>query len=557
VIRNIKLGLAVTAMIMPFFVFSYALADTLGQSMVFSVNKDFDEFDRSTISATLRHVGENAYFYVDDDHWNGLNFNARQEFLSDIRQLASEFDVNIYPTKTLFWGQEPKPGIDGDNRVIILLEQLKSNNGGYFSTANGYSKKLVPESNEREMMVVGIDSTTGSYAKVFLAHEFQHLISFNQKELLRSVNEEVWLNELRSEYSVTLVGYNGTFSGSSLEKRAKDFFNDPSNSITEWPNVSLDYASVALLGEYIGEEYGRNFLRDTLYTSLTGISSINSILNANNAGENFVNVFSNWLVASYVNDELLDSKFGYARTALKDLEAMPQRITMISSSDSDTFNYSLKPWQPYGHKFYINNALLNDKVAKLSPFIQPGFSFAYVDNLGRYSALGNDFYVTDPGGLEYFFVFPINSSKTSGFSSSESESVMSLTLSFENRAESIDFGSALKDGVLIKKQNEKEIYVIEGKYKRYLRSEIIALYGHLDAAKAMEVDEVTFHSYTTANYVRYVGGEEVYAVWPDGTKHWLNITPKQWDDSGRDWGAIFIINDLELNAYKTGANIVR
>jgi len=54
-----------------------------------------------------------------------------------------------------------------------------------------------------------------------------------------------------------------------------------------------------------------------------------------------------------------------------------------------------------------------------------------------------------------------------------------------------------------------------------------------------------------------VNDEKVYAVWPDGTKHWLDITPQQWDASGRDWNAIFIINDLELNTYKTGADITR
>ena len=132
-----------------------------------------------------------------------------------------------------------------------------------------------------------------------------------------------------------------------------------------------------------------------------------------------------------------------------------------------------------------------------------------------------------------------------------------MTVAFEDKMLGVDFGSMLKDGALIKKPNESEVYVIEGEYKRYLRPEIIALYGHLDASKAIEIDDATFHSYTTANYVRYVDDERVYAVWPDGTKHWMDITPQQWDASGRDWNAIFVINDLELNTYQTGANIVR
>jgi len=545
---------------MPFFVFSSALADTQGQNVSFSVNETFDKLGRSSMSATLRHISENAYFYVDDGYWNDIRFIERNNLLTSIQQLATEFDTNIYPTETLFWGQEPKPGVDGDNRITILLEQLKSGNGGYFSTSNGYSKTLAPDSNEREMVVISTDSVSSQYTKIFLAHELQHLVSFNQKELLRDVTEDVWLNELRSEYSVTLTGYNNVFNNSNLERRAETFFDNPSDSLTEWPNVSLDYSSVALLAEYISDQYGAGFLRETLQTNLGGISSINSALASRDASERFVDVFAGWMAANYINDGSVDSKFTYSNAGLKKFKASPQRLTILSDLTSSPqagsiFDYSLKPWQGYGHKFLVSGAFAGDKIIKLSPSFNS--RFAYADNLGRYRILDKEFYVTDPGGLQYFFIFPINDKKTSDFGKEEIPSFLTLNMKFEEKTLGVDFGSALKDGVLIKKARESEIYVIEGKYKRYLRPEIIALYGHLDVANVIEVDEATFHSYTTANYVRYINEEQVYAVWPDGTKHWLNITPQQWDASGRDWGAIFIINDLELNAYGTGADIIR
>ena len=99
--------------------------------------------------------------------------------------------------------------------------------------------------------------------------------------------------------------------------------------------------------------------------------------------------------------------------------------------------------------------------------------------------------------------------------------------------------------------------MVEGKYKRYLRPEVIALYGHLNQVKAIEVDDETLNSFATANYVRNFNDKKVYAVWPDGTKHWLNMTGDYFTQSGRDWNAIFIINDLELGFYKTGADITR
>ena len=553
--RKIFQVVILCAAVAPFFMFSVATADVQGQNVNFVVNNDFDKFGRSSMSATLRHTGGNAYFYADDDYWGNLDVFERQELLSGIERLSSEFDLNIYPAETSFWGQEARPGVDGDNRITILLEQLKSGNGGYFSTSNGYSKKIAPESNEREMIVISAGSITGPYAKLFLAHEFQHLISFGQKELLRDVIEDVWLNELRSEYSVTLVGYNNVFKDSNIERRAETFFNNPSDSLTEWPNVSLDYSLTALLAEYISDGYGADFLRETLQTNLAGIPSINNALTGRSSSDRFIDIFGGWLAANYINDGSINSEFSYSKPDLKNFKASPQRLTILSGSESAVFDYSLKPWQVYGHKFLASGALAGDRAIKLSPAFNS--KFAYADNLGRFSVLDKDFYVNDPGGLQYFFIFPINDKKISDFGKEEIQSFLTLNVAFEEKVLGVDFGSALKDGALIKKARESEIYVIEGKYKRYLRPEIISLYGHLDAAQAIEVDDAVFNSYTTANYIRHVNEEQVYAVWPDGTKHWLNITPQQWDASGRDWGAIFIINDLELNAYAIGADIVR
>ncbi len=41
----------------------------------------------------------------------------------------------------------------------------------------------------------------------FVAHEFTHLVDFNQKRLIRGVDEEVWLNELKAEYGASYSGY--------------------------------------------------------------------------------------------------------------------------------------------------------------------------------------------------------------------------------------------------------------------------------------------------------------------------------------------------------------
>ena len=146
---------------------------------------------------------------------------------------------------------------------------------------------------------------------------------------------------------------------------------------------------------------------------------------------------------------------------------------------------------------------------------------------------------------------PINESKTKGFGSEENPRTISFGINYVDNASA----QPVVDGALIKRPGESEMYVVEGKYKRYLRPEIIKLYGQLDPSKAIEPDDKAFNSYTSANYIKYVNDKKVYAIWPDGTKHWLNMTGDYFTQSGRDWNAIFVVNELEFSSYKTGPDI--
>lgn len=539
------------ALLVSFFVFaSYASADIMGDVRTFSVNSKYDEFSRTALSATLRHLSNRAYFYVDDRYWAGLNQFEKNILLNNLDNLGREFDDNIYSKETGFFGFEPNPGIDDDARVVVLVEDLIKGNGGYFETANLYSKELAPGSNEREMVSVNSESL-GSLGKIFLAHEFQHLIAFNQKDLLRNISEDVWLNELRSEYANTVVGYNDSFQNSNLSRRLDTFLTEPSDSLVEWPNVILDYSQVALFAEYLVEQFGPQIISETIRNDLVGIDSINQFLQSNGRPERFSNIFGNWLTANYLNDPSSDSRYGYRRNELKNLRIAPLQYSLAYPGKYE-LNHDLKPWQGSWHKLNLYS-MPEGKALKISFNSQDGFKLRYIDNLGNAGELKNGGYMINKGNLNSIVLMPVNESKTSGFGSSESPITFRASIEYTD----VPVKATLKDGDLIKRPHEQEIYVIEGQYKRYLRSEVIALYGHLNPANAIELDNDTFNSFATANYVRSVEEQKVYAVWPDGTKHWLNITPRQWDASGRDWNAIFIINDLELNYYKVGADITR
>ena len=537
-------------LLVSFFIFaSNASADSVGDIRNFFVNSKYDQFSRTSLSATLRNVSNNAYFYVEDRYWDNLNSNQRTSLNNSISVLGQEFDDNIYPKETQFWGAEPNPGIDNDPKVTIVLEDLVSGNGGYFDTSNEYPKKIAGSSNEREMIFVSVQA--GNFSKMFLGHEFQHLISYNQKEFLRKVQEDVWLNELRSEYSVSLLGYNDNFYNSSLERRVSTFLENSSDSLTEWPNVSIDYAQVSLFGQYLLEQFGQSILNETLQSPTVGIDSINQFLQSHNYTEKFSNIFENWTVANYLNNISLDNRYGYQRNELKNIHVSPEQA-FLSYPSTYVFNYSLKSWQPAWYKYNFSS-LPSDKAVKINYNQDYLFKVLYADNLGRVGILGNPGYITNPGGLSSVVLMPINESETTDFGSEEIPRTISLGISFVDNASA----QLVADGALIKRPGEPEMYVVEGRYKRYLRPEIIKLYGQLDPSKAIELEDKVFNSYTTANYVKYVNDKKVYAVWPDSTKHWLNMTGDYFTQSGRDWGAIFVINESEFNSYKTGLAITK
>lgn len=545
---NKKLILAGAVLVSFFVLTPHASADGIGEARTFFVNPKYDDFSRTIIGATLRYVSNRAYFYVDDSYWNEMDLLSRNLLTVNMQELARQFDDVIYPKETQFWGSEPNPGIDGDARITILLENLNPGNGGYFETANLFPRKVVESSNEREMIAVSAESL-GGLAKSFLAHEFQHLISFNQKELLRNTSEDIWLNELRSEYSVTLVGYNDVFDASSLERRLDTFLSDTSDSLTEWPNVPLDYAHVIMFGEYLAEQFGPQILSETLRTDRSGIDSLNNYFLSKGLSDRFSSVFGSWLAADFLNNASLNEDLGYQKQGLNDFRISPKQYA-LSYPEKYQLNHSAKPWEGSWHQLNLLN-VPEGKSLKVDFNGESGFKLWYLDNMGNFGSLTDGGYIPIKNGLSYITLMPVNESKTSNFDENEDPGVFSANIEF------IDTPKKPKDGELIKRQRESEIYVVEGIYKRYLRPEVIALYGHLDPLKTIEVDDEIFNSYTTANYVRNVHDEKVYAVWPDGTKHWLNITEKQFFSSGRDANSIFTINDLELNHYQTGPDIIR
>jgi len=302
---------------------SVAGADYLGQKVNFFVDKDYDLYGREKVWATLIYITPKLYFYLEDDWWNDLDFQNQQKILNVLENLGCEFEDKIYPTLTSTFGSEWKPGIDGNLHITVLIHQIKKEAGGYFNSGDEYLRVQNPKSNEREMVYLNTEGIKTPLAKIFLAHEFQHLITFNQKERLFNASEEIWLNEARSEYVLTLLNYDSVYEGSNLQRRVRNFLDKPNDSLTEWQGESSDYGVLNLFTQYLVDHYGVQILIDSLKMRKNGIESLNEALSQRGFKEDFSQVFTNWTIAVLVNNCNLGERYCYKNENLRKFQVIP------------------------------------------------------------------------------------------------------------------------------------------------------------------------------------------------------------------------------------------
>ena len=325
-----------------------ASAQFVGQQETFNVEPVFDHASRQSIVATLRSIGTKSLVYVEDAYFNSLSSTNRQLLDQAAQATSAEFDGNIYPKLTDLYGKPAEPGVDGDPRTTLLMAHMRQNAGGYFNTTDSFTKQQSSKSNEREMLYINAAFYTNSRQMYgFISHEFTHLIDFNQKHLLRGVDGEVWLNELRAEYAATVAGYDKPYAGSNVASRVASFLSEPERSLTEWLNEGEDYAVVNIFAQYVVGKYGDAVLRHSMLTEKTGIASLEYGLLQAGVGKSFTEVYEDWLVASFVNTAQPGPEYVYDNADLTQATIRISKATAdmsLSPSATASITRETKDW---------------------------------------------------------------------------------------------------------------------------------------------------------------------------------------------------------------------
>ena len=256
----------------------------VGHVETFSVLTDVDTVTFGEISATLRNVSDNAYWYVQD----GWRFDE-----GDLEEAVRVFEERILPQLTAYFGPLWPPGTPEGHRITILHARSRGL-AGYFSSADEYPTLVHKNSNQQKMVYINpsvLRIGSSDYLSV-LAHELQHAINWNVNG-----GQGSWLNEGLSQVAENLLNWSPPSVGSYIRSLP--------TSLVNWPisheNSSSYYGGSFLFSQFLVDQYGSSEgLGDLLATGGSGIVAVNSYLNSLGTDDDFESLFGRWAVANYL-----------------------------------------------------------------------------------------------------------------------------------------------------------------------------------------------------------------------------------------------------------------
>ena len=239
-----------------------------------------------TVNGTVSHISEHAYWVFETGY---------EPDPSDIEEVASNFESDVWPAVTQVFGTPLTPGIDGDDRMVVYTAVLASGVAGYFSAADSYPKEIRSHSNQREALYMSADrlNLSGTEYLSVIAHELQHAIHFATDN-----SEDSWVNEGLSEVAAEIAGF--------ARSAASAFVRAPATSLTAWAqDISVpaaNYGAANLFFAFLSAHYGGNeMLAAIAQHQADGIESVDLTLAERGFDATADDVYADWLVANYLS----------------------------------------------------------------------------------------------------------------------------------------------------------------------------------------------------------------------------------------------------------------
>jgi immune inhibitor A len=251
------------------------------------------------VSASVRLVTDHAYWFVQDE----MTDRAPQ---ADLERSASVFETKTYPLIHRYFGSEPKPSVDRDGHIVMLLANVPGV-AAYFSSADAFPRAINPRSNQHDMIYVNLNSLRPGQ-QVFdstLTHEMQHMANF-----AHCPAQEGWVDEGASELAMRVAGYDSTAPAAFAAK--------PNVQLNTWTSQPADltrhYQASYLFLRYVATRGGGwDMLPDLLAPCARGENLFSQYLAQHPLAPDFDSLFSDWTVANVLQDGSVgDGRYAYA-----------------------------------------------------------------------------------------------------------------------------------------------------------------------------------------------------------------------------------------------------
>jgi hypothetical protein len=289
---------------------------TVGQVRTFHV---FNGTGYDEVTAEAKYVGSEAAVFVDQAAPAGGFTTA------DLQAFAARFDDVMHPVVTDAFGSESD--LDGNQRVIMLFTPVVNAMtprgssgfiGGFFfgnDLLNGSN------SNQGEVFYALVPDPTGLYSDprqksqvldavpAVLAHEFQHMVHFNQRYLaLDGGQESLWLSEALAQMAEELVARRYLELGdatsaelfrSGTRARAKRYLastDSVSLIVSAGQGTLAERGGGFLFVLYLEDQAGPDLLRRLTATTLKGVGNVEA-----EYGDDWHEIVSDWWSAIYLD----------------------------------------------------------------------------------------------------------------------------------------------------------------------------------------------------------------------------------------------------------------
>jgi hypothetical protein len=274
-----------------------------------------------TVGAVARWVGTHAAIFVDTLAPSGGFTDG------EFGQFADRFDQVIHPEVTSAFGEASD--LDANGRIVILftpaVNRLTPRNASGFIGGFFYGVDLLPSStgsNVGEVFYALVPDPTGIHSSArpkaqvarvvpaILAHEFQHMVHFNERILVRGApaQEALWLSEALAQMAEEVVAraYDGvdafaadTTFREGTRVRARRYLQRPD---TVSVIVTTGQGSLAERGAgflnllYLDDRLGGDLLRRLTRTTRTGVPNLEA-----ESGLAWPDLVGDWWLAVYLD----------------------------------------------------------------------------------------------------------------------------------------------------------------------------------------------------------------------------------------------------------------